>query len=75
MQECTKEVGELNEARSQVEAEVKVLWVNIESYEHDMSSLKYELHVLSKELESQNKEKNISMKSVDAANKKHLEVV
>lgn len=75
LQERTKTVGELNEARSQAEAEVKVLQVNIESYEHDMSSLKYELHVLSKELEIRNEEKNMSMKSADAANKQHLEAV
>lgn len=75
LQERTKTVGELNEARAQAEAEVKVLQVNIESYEHDMSSLKYELHVLSKELEIRNEEKNISMKSADAANKQHLEAV
>ena len=52
-----------------------MLQVNIESYEHDMPSLKYEIHVLSKELEIQNEEKNISMKSADAANKQHLEAV
>lgn len=75
LQERTKTVGELNEARAQAQAEVKVLQVNIESYEHDMSSLKYELHVLSKELEIRNEEKNISMKSADAANKQHLEAV
>lgn len=75
LQERTIAVGELNEARSQAQAEVKVLQVNIESYEHDMSSLKYELHVLSKELEIRNEEKNISMKSADAANKQHLEAV
>ena len=51
LQECTKALGELNEARSQVEAEVKVLQVNIESYEHDMSSLKYELQFFSNELD------------------------
>lgn len=75
LHERTKTVGELNEARAQAEAEVKVLQVNIESYEHDMSSLKYELHVISKELEIRNEEKNISMKSADAANKQHLEAV
>ena len=52
-----------------------VLQVNIESYEHDMSSLKYQLRVLSKELEIRNEGKNISMKSADAANNKHLEAV
>ena len=40
-----------------------------------MSSLKYKLQVLSKELEIRNEEKNISMKSADAANKQHLEAV
>ncbi|KAH9307592.1 hypothetical protein KI387_035503, partial [Taxus chinensis] len=75
LQERSRALAELNESRAQAEAEVKVLEVNIESYQNENSSLKYELHVLSKELEIRNEERNMSMKSEEAANKQHLETV
>ncbi|XP_057819794.1 filament-like plant protein 4 [Cryptomeria japonica] len=75
LQERSRSLAELNQLRSQAEAEVKVLQVNIESYQNENSSLKYELNVLSKELEIRNEERNMSMKSADAANKQQLETV
>eukprot|EP01018_Ginkgo_biloba_P020015 Gb_02939 [translate_table: standard] len=75
LQERLQTISELSEARAEAESEVKVLQVNIESYESDNSALKYELHVLSKELEIRNEERNMSMKSAEAATKQHLESV
>ncbi|KAF2310095.1 hypothetical protein GH714_006513 [Hevea brasiliensis] len=70
LKECMRQIQ-----KSQAEAEIELLKSNIESCEREINSLKYELHVVSKELEIRNEEKNMSMRSAEAANKQHMEGV
>ncbi|GMP27189.1 hypothetical protein CsSME_00003293 [Camellia sinensis var. sinensis] len=63
LQEHSSMLMKINEEKSQTE------------YEKEINSLKYELHVLSKELDIRNEEKNMSVRSAEAANKQHLESV
>ncbi|XP_020093778.1 filament-like plant protein 4 [Ananas comosus] len=65
----------ISEEKSQAEAEIELLKSSIQSSEREINSFKYELHVISKELEIRNEEKNMSMRSADVANKQHLEDV
>ncbi|KAE8724956.1 Filament-like plant protein 4 [Hibiscus syriacus] len=67
-QEHSNMLIKIGEEKSQAEA-------NIESCEREINSLKYELHVASKELEIRNEEKNMSMRSAEVANKQHMEGV
>ncbi|XP_038977082.1 filament-like plant protein 4 isoform X2 [Phoenix dactylifera] len=75
LQERSAMLMKINDEKSQADAEIEVLKNNIQSFEREISSLKYELHVVSKELEIRNEEKNMSMRSADVANKQHLENV
>uniref|UniRef100_A0A0E0M5P6 Filament-like plant protein 4 n=1 Tax=Oryza punctata TaxID=4537 RepID=A0A0E0M5P6_ORYPU len=61
--------------KAQAESQIEVLKGTILSGEKEISSLKYELHVLSKELEIRNEEKNMSVRSADVATKQHVEDV
>ncbi|XP_030524070.1 filament-like plant protein 4 isoform X2 [Rhodamnia argentea] len=65
----------VNEEKSLANLQIEVFKQDIKVYEKDMSSLKYELHMVSKELDIRNQEKNISMKSAEALNHRHLEDV
>ncbi|KAK8934700.1 Filament-like plant protein 4 [Platanthera zijinensis] len=65
----------VSEEKYQVDAQVEVLKNNIQSCEREISSMKYELHVVAKELEIRNEEKNMIMKSAEIGNKQHLEDV
>ncbi|XP_077231059.1 filament-like plant protein 4 [Tasmannia lanceolata] len=65
----------IREEKSQADAEIEVLKSNIQSCEREVSSLKYELHIVSKELEIRNEEKNMSLRSAEVANKQYLENV
>ncbi|XP_062201128.1 filament-like plant protein 4 [Phragmites australis] len=65
----------IDEEKAQAEAEIEVLKSTIESGEKEINSLKYELHVVSKELDIRNEEKNMSVRSSDVATKQHLEDV
>ncbi|KAF8718471.1 hypothetical protein HU200_025238 [Digitaria exilis] len=65
----------IDEEKAQAEAEIEVLKTTIQSGEREINSLKYELHVLSKELEIRNEEKNMSVRSADVATKQHQEDV
>nr|KJB40143.1 hypothetical protein B456_007G048300 [Gossypium raimondii] len=58
--------------KSKAEAEMELIKENLMLREKEISSLKYELHMVSKELEIRNEEKNISVRSAEAANKQHL---
>ena len=49
----------LSEEKAHAEAEIELLKGNIEACEKEINSLKYELHVVSKELEIRNEEKNM----------------
>ncbi|XP_076886220.1 filament-like plant protein 6 [Bidens hawaiensis] len=75
LQERSNMLIKINEEKSQAEAEIEVLKSNIESCEREINSLKYELHIVAKELEIRNEEKNMSVRSADVANKQHLEGV
>ncbi|KAI3817004.1 hypothetical protein L1987_10790 [Smallanthus sonchifolius] len=75
LQERSNMLIKMSEEKSQAEAEIELLKSNIESCERDINSLKYELHIVAKELEIRNEEKNMSVRSADVANKQHLEGV
>lgn len=75
LQERSNMLIKISEEKSQAEAEIELLKSNIESCEREINSLKYELHIASKELEIRNEEKNMSMRSAEAANKQHMEGV
>ncbi|XWS14479.1 hypothetical protein CRYUN_Cryun35bG0013100 [Craigia yunnanensis] len=75
LQERSNTLIKISEEKSQAEAEIELLKGNIESCEREINSLKYEHHVVSKELEIRNEEKNMSMRSADAANKQQMEGV
>ncbi|CAN6283561.1 unnamed protein product [Urochloa humidicola] len=65
----------VNEEKAQAEAQIEVLKSTIQSGEKEINSLKYELHVVSKELDIRNEEKNMSVRSADVATKQHMEDV
>ncbi|KAL0360569.1 UNVERIFIED_CONTAM: Filament-like plant protein 4 [Sesamum radiatum] len=75
LQERSNMLIQLNEEKTQAEAEIERLKSNIESCEKDVNSLKYELHIARKEVEIRNEEKNMSVRSAEVANKQHLEGV
>ncbi|XP_037491823.1 filament-like plant protein 4 isoform X2 [Jatropha curcas] len=75
LQERSNMLMKITEEKSQAEAEIELLKGNIESCEREINSLKYELHIAAKELEIRNEEKNMSMRSAEAANKQHMEGV
>lgn len=75
LQECSNMLIKLSEEKSQAEAEIELLKSNIESCEKEVNSLKYECHISRKELEIRNEEKNMSLRSAEAANKHHIDGV
>ncbi|XP_015575209.2 filament-like plant protein 4 isoform X1 [Ricinus communis] len=75
LQERSNMLIKISEGKSQAEAEIELLKSNIESCEREINSHKYELHIISKELEIRNEEKNMSMRSAEVANKQHMEGV
>ncbi|XP_073140422.1 filament-like plant protein 4 [Henckelia pumila] len=75
LQERSNMLIKLNEEKLQAEAEIEILKSNIESCEKEVNSLKYELHIARKEVEIRNEEKNMSVRSAEAANRQHLDGV
>ncbi|KAG2400690.1 Filament-like plant protein [Vigna angularis] len=75
LQERSNMLIKLSEDKARAEAEIELLKGNIEACERENNSLKYELHVVSKELEIRNEEKNMSLRSAEAANKQQMEGV
>ncbi|KAH6796309.1 hypothetical protein C2S51_037295 [Perilla frutescens var. frutescens] len=75
LQERSNMLIQLNEEKSQANAEIELLKSEIESCEREVNSLKYELHMARKEVEIRNEEKNMSVRSAEAATKQHLEGV
>ncbi|KAA8531966.1 hypothetical protein F0562_006892 [Nyssa sinensis] len=73
LQEHSNMLTNINKEKSQAEFENDLLKGNIQAYEKEINSLKYELHVVSKELDIRNQERNMNIKSAEAANKQHLE--
>lgn len=75
LQERAKALAELTEARNRAEAENKVLLVRVEAADKENAGLKYEVHVLNKEMEIRNEERDYSKKAADIANKQQLDNV
>ncbi|XP_075479691.1 filament-like plant protein 4 isoform X2 [Primulina tabacum] len=75
LQERSNMLIKLNEEKLQAETEIEILKSNIESCEKEVNSLKYELHIARKEVEIRNEEKNMSLRSAEAANRQNLEGV
>lgn len=75
LQESSNRLMNVKEEKSQAEAEIELLRKNIQSYEKEITSLKYEMHVVSNELDIRNEEKNISVRSSEALNRQHIEDV
>ncbi|KAG6432050.1 hypothetical protein SASPL_103623 [Salvia splendens] len=75
LQERSNMLIQINEEKSQANAEIELLKTEIESCEREVNSLKYELHIARKEVEIRNEEKNMSVRSAEAATKHHLEGV
>ncbi|KAG8377900.1 hypothetical protein BUALT_Bualt08G0081600 [Buddleja alternifolia] len=75
LQERSNMLIQLSQEKSQAEAEIERLKSNIESCEKEVNSLKYEVHIARKEVEIRNEEKNMSVRSAEAANKQHIEGV
>ncbi|KAK8941976.1 Filament-like plant protein 4 [Platanthera guangdongensis] len=73
LQERALLLTKVSQEKSHAEAEIEVLRINIQSYERETSSLKYELNIAAKELEIRNEEKNMSEKSSEASNKRRIE--
>ncbi|CAH9137832.1 unnamed protein product [Cuscuta epithymum] len=75
LQERSNMLVKLSEEKSRAEAEIEHQRSDIESCDKEINSLKYELHVIAKELEIRNEEKNMCARSAEVANKQHLEGV
>ncbi|VVA92669.1 unnamed protein product [Arabis nemorensis] len=75
LQERSNMLVNISEEKSRADAEIEHLKSNLEMCERDIKSLKYELHVNSKELEIRNEEKNMCIRSAEVANKQHMEGV
>ncbi|PKI78065.1 filament-like plant protein 5 [Punica granatum] len=75
LQEHFNTIMTTKEEKSKAEAEVELLKANIQLRDKEINSLKYELHVVSEELDIRNQEKNMNLKAAEAANKQHLENV
>ncbi|KAL8135656.1 hypothetical protein AgCh_010337 [Apium graveolens] len=73
LQERSNMLIKITEDKSQADAEIELLKKNVDSCSREISSLKYELHVVAKELEIRNEEKNMSVRSAEVANKQYLE--
>ncbi|XP_021887308.1 filament-like plant protein 7 [Carica papaya] len=70
-----KLVEDLQQRKSQAEAEFSALLVRSDSTEKENAFLKYEFHVLEKELEIRNEEMEYNRRSADLAHKQYLEGV
>ncbi|KAJ7944178.1 Filament-like plant protein [Quillaja saponaria] len=75
LQEHSNMITKIHEEKSQAEAEIFLLKKNIQSYEKEISSVKYEMHIVSKELDIRNEENKMCLRSAEVANKQHLEDV
>ncbi|KAG9439856.1 hypothetical protein H6P81_020021 [Aristolochia fimbriata] len=70
-----KLIEDLSKKNAQAEADLNAMKDRLESSEKLNSLLKYELHVLEKELEIRNEEKNFNHKMAESSRKQHLESV
>ncbi|PIA46188.1 hypothetical protein AQUCO_01500007v1 [Aquilegia coerulea] len=70
-----KMIEDLTERKAQEEADFNALRAKLDSVQKDNSSMNYELHMLEKELEIRNEEREFHRFSTDASHKQHLESV
>ncbi|KAJ4716287.1 Filament-like plant protein [Melia azedarach] len=70
-----KLIEDLSKHKSQAEAEFSTLMSRLDATEKENAFLKYEFHILEKELEIRNEEMEYTRRSVEAAQKQHLESV
>ncbi|KAL9244101.1 hypothetical protein vseg_017909 [Gypsophila vaccaria] len=75
LQERSNMLIKVSEEKARAEAEIELLRSNVESCEREINSLKYELSIVSKEMEIRTEEKNMSVKTAEVANKQQLESV
>ncbi|KAI5072238.1 hypothetical protein GOP47_0012344 [Adiantum capillus-veneris] len=75
LQERVHSLANTTDAKIKAETEVKMLQVQLKSMEKDLDGHKYELHILRKQLQIRNEEKEHHKKASDASYKKHLENV
>ncbi|KAI4321640.1 hypothetical protein MLD38_035001 [Melastoma candidum] len=75
LQERSNMVIKLTQEKSSALAEIELLKSNIESCEREIGRFKYEVHLVTKELDIRNEEKNMSVRSAEVANKQHIEGV
>ncbi|CAK9233363.1 unnamed protein product [Sphagnum jensenii] len=75
LQERSRSLAELGESKGRAEADIKILQVRLEGMEKENTNLKYKVHVLNKELEIRNEEREYECKAADIAAKQHLESV
>lgn len=68
-----KVIEDLGKYRSQVEADLNSFLSRVESTEKENASLKYEVHVLEKELDIRNEEREFNHRIADAAQKQQQE--
>ncbi|XP_059652906.1 filament-like plant protein 7 [Cornus florida] len=70
-----KLIEDLSRRKSQTEAEFDTLMVRLDSVEKENAFLKYEFHMLEKELEIRNEEVEFHRQSSDASHRKQMEGV
>ncbi|CAK9232247.1 unnamed protein product [Sphagnum troendelagicum] len=75
LQERSRSLAELGESKGRAEVDIKILQVRLEAMEKENTNLKYKVHVLNKELEIRNEEREYECKAADIAAKQHLESV
>ncbi|KMZ62931.1 hypothetical protein ZOSMA_436G00020 [Zostera marina] len=76
LQDCSSLLMKLSEDRAQVQSQIELLKTKFqEASEKELSYIKYELNVVSNQVEIRTEEKNMSVRSVQVANKQHLEDV
>lgn len=70
-----KVIEDLQNHKSRTDAEFNVLMARLDSVEKENTYVKYEFHILEKELEIRNEEIEYRRRSADAAHNQHLENV
>ncbi|EFJ04148.1 hypothetical protein SELMODRAFT_49992, partial [Selaginella moellendorffii] len=73
LQEHARTIGEVTDAKSRAEAEIKLLQHRMESVEKEKGALKYEVHVLNKQIQIRNEERDYSKRDIEALNRQHAE--
>jgi hypothetical protein len=75
LQERSRSLAEVGQAKGRAEADIKVLQVRLEAMEKENANLKYEAHALNKELAIRNEEREYERKAAEIASKQHLDSV